>query len=188
MVGESLGRIHMDVLVDLHLGVFARGARVPYHVGPLVLAVEAGRRAVAWRQAAFPWHRSRLDEAERRAPVVRFAMRDARPGAHELDRAAAELLGVALAVLVPQASRRRHRSRSPCPGAGACRNRVGCTPCRSFTSRNAPQCRLTTRNTGPPAYSANEKWNRDVSQCLHDHAPSGLSGGLPNQLGFGCET
>ena len=24
---------------------------------------------------------------------------------------------------------------------------------------------------------------RLVSQCLHDHAPSGLSGGLPNQLG-----
>ena len=24
-----------------------------------------------------------------------------------------------------------------------------------------------------------------VSQCSHDHAPSGLSGGLPNQLGFG---
>ena len=30
------------------------------------------------------------------------SMRDARPGAHELDGAAAELLGVALAVLVPQ--------------------------------------------------------------------------------------
>ena len=34
--------------------------------------------------------------------MVRFAMRDARPGAHELDRAAAEFLGVALAVLVPE--------------------------------------------------------------------------------------
>ena len=57
--------------------------------------------------------------------------------------------------------------------------RFGCTM-SSFTTLRTPKF------PGPPAYSANEKWNRDVSQCLHDHAPSGLSGGLPNQLGFLC--
>ena len=56
--------------------------------------------------------------------------------------------------------------------------RFGCTM-SSFTTLRTPKF------PGPPAYSANEKWNRDVSQCLHDHAPSGLSGGLPNHEGFG---
>ena len=55
--------------------------------------------------------------------------------------------------------------------------RFGCTM-SSLTTRSTPKL------PGPPAYSANEKWNRDVSQCLHDHAPSGLSGGLPNHDGI----
>ena len=66
------------------------------------MAVEAGRRAVAGLETTPARNDPGLDEAERLAPVVRFAVRDARPGGHELDGAAAELLGVALAVLVPQ--------------------------------------------------------------------------------------